>query len=309
MQIPVPISVIIPAFNGARFLGAAIESVLAQTQPAEIIVVDDESPDGTAEVAARFGNRVEYVWQRNQGVSAARNTGLARASGDAVLFLDQDDRLTPSALEALRSRLEEEDGRAVVFGDCETVDVLGRSLRYWRRPDLAGAAPLAVTRRLFGGVGHPPGAFLIPTWAARQVGGFDSRFKYCQDMYLWMQLSTVLPFVHVPATVLRYTLHESNVSNNVKGMVTDMVDIRLAFLEWARARGLEVVTPEPTEVDLLEALSTRYFYTREWAKLDEALSLAAERGVISSRLRRFGRFRMLPEWVFSAQDRLTRARQ
>ena len=87
------ISCVIPCYNGERFLGAALDSVIAQTlPPAEIIVVDDGSTDGsTADVAANYGSRVTYLRQDNAGPAAARNRGLACARGDFVAFLDADD--------------------------------------------------------------------------------------------------------------------------------------------------------------------------------------------------------------------------
>ena len=93
------VSVVIPCYNQAHFLGEAIESVLAQTYPhREIVVVDDGSPDNTREVASRYPG-VRYVRQENQGLAAARNTGLRHSSGSYLVFLDADDRLLPEALE------------------------------------------------------------------------------------------------------------------------------------------------------------------------------------------------------------------
>lgn len=87
------ISVIIPVYNGERFLAEAIESVLQQNDaPLEIIVVDDGSTDATAQIATRFGKQVHYLYQLNQGPAAARNRGLARARGEWIAFLDSDDR-------------------------------------------------------------------------------------------------------------------------------------------------------------------------------------------------------------------------
>ena len=96
-------SVIIPAYNGAATLAAAIESILRQTRaPDEIIVCDDCSTDATAEVAARYGGRVECIRrQTNGGLSANRNTAVRAARGDWLLVLDQDDELLPHALEEL----------------------------------------------------------------------------------------------------------------------------------------------------------------------------------------------------------------
>src|SRR5689334_10446763 len=94
------VTVIIPTFNHAHYLADAIASVVAQTHPAdEIIVVDDGSTDDPAAVVARF-NGVRLIRQNNRGLSAARNMGLHSSTTSYVVFLDADDRLLPIALEA-----------------------------------------------------------------------------------------------------------------------------------------------------------------------------------------------------------------
>jgi glycosyltransferase involved in cell wall biosynthesis len=86
------ISCIVPVFNGERYLGETLESILAQThRPIEIIVVHDGSTDGTARVTAGYDERVRYLKQDNAGPAAARNLGLDAARGDFVAFLDADD--------------------------------------------------------------------------------------------------------------------------------------------------------------------------------------------------------------------------
>ncbi|MGA2565115.1 MAG: glycosyltransferase family A protein, partial [Steroidobacteraceae bacterium] len=86
------ISCIVPVFNGARFLGEALDSILAQTlPPTEIIVVDDGSIDATAEVAAAYAPRVSVVRQANAGPASARNRGIDLATGEFISFLDADD--------------------------------------------------------------------------------------------------------------------------------------------------------------------------------------------------------------------------
>ncbi|MHC4882565.1 MAG: glycosyltransferase family 2 protein [Planctomycetota bacterium] len=93
------ISVVIPAYNAEKHIARAIESVLAQTRPAEeIIVVDDGSSDGTAEVVRSFGDKVILIQQPNAGVSVARNKGIEHATGDWIAFLDSDDEWLPEKL-------------------------------------------------------------------------------------------------------------------------------------------------------------------------------------------------------------------
>lgn len=95
------VSVVIPTFNRAAFVGAAVDSVLAQTGEAfvcEVIVIDDGSVDDTALVLERFGTRIRYLRTENRGVSAARNLGIREARSDWIAFLDSDDVWHPTKL-------------------------------------------------------------------------------------------------------------------------------------------------------------------------------------------------------------------
>ena len=90
------VSVVVPTYNCARFLGRTIDSALRQTyRDFEIIVVDDGSTDGTQALIAAYEESVRYVYQTNQGASAARNAALSRASGEFIAYLDADDLWRP----------------------------------------------------------------------------------------------------------------------------------------------------------------------------------------------------------------------
>jgi hypothetical protein len=104
--VPQPlVSIIIDNYNYARFVGAAIDSALAQSyRPVEIIVVDDGSTDGSRAVIEAYGDRLQAIFQENQGQSGAFNTGWAACRGDIVLFLDSDDLLHPDAVAEIVTR-------------------------------------------------------------------------------------------------------------------------------------------------------------------------------------------------------------
>jgi glycosyltransferase involved in cell wall biosynthesis len=115
-----PVSFVIPVFQGERYLAEAIESALVQSRPpAEVIVIDDGSSDGSAAVAAAFGDRVTLLRQPNRGTAAARNLGLSRASQHFVSFLDADDVATVERLESQLTLLEREASPDLVFGHME----------------------------------------------------------------------------------------------------------------------------------------------------------------------------------------------
>jgi len=122
---PPRFSVIIPAYNAAAFITRAIDSVLAQTWPAEeIIVVDDGSGDATADIVAGYGERVRSLRQDNAGVSAARNAGARAASGDWLAFLDADDWYYPDRLKWHAQWIARDGGLDFLTGDYD-----------YRRPD------------------------------------------------------------------------------------------------------------------------------------------------------------------------------
>jgi glycosyltransferase involved in cell wall biosynthesis len=93
------ISCIVPVFNGERYLGEALDSILAQTyRPLEVVVVDDGSAEGAAAVVARYRDQIRPLFQPNAGQAAARNLGLSVARGEFVAFLDADDLWHPEKL-------------------------------------------------------------------------------------------------------------------------------------------------------------------------------------------------------------------
>ncbi len=111
------VSVMIPAYNAGRYLGEALDSVFAQShRPIEVIVVDDGSEDGTAQVAESYGDRITFVQHARQGNGGARNTAVAEAHGDYFTFLDADDRFPPERVQLAVEALEADPELEAVFG-------------------------------------------------------------------------------------------------------------------------------------------------------------------------------------------------
>jgi cellulose synthase/poly-beta-1,6-N-acetylglucosamine synthase-like glycosyltransferase len=172
---PVTVSAIIPAYNAAATIAAAIESVLAQTRlPDEIIVVDDGSKDETAAIAGRFGPAVRLVRQANAGCGQARNTGARESCGDWLAFLDADDLWLPTKLER---QIPETENPQVAVVVCRIRNnegrVLGRRLTFddlWVRNDAIVSSSL-VRRSAFA-----------------QAGGFWKE-RACEDYHLWLRLT------------------------------------------------------------------------------------------------------------------------
>jgi len=132
------VSVIVPTYNRAYLLGEAIESILAQDITdcdLEIIVVDDGSKDNTQEVVRRYGDRVRYIRQENQGAGVARNRGVDEARGDWISFLDSDDRWLPYKLSLQFKVLEHFPGSKIIHSNFHTFDgdkiIIPRGLDFW----------------------------------------------------------------------------------------------------------------------------------------------------------------------------------
>lgn len=129
------VSVIIPTYNRANLLDQAIESALAQTHTAvEVLVVDDGSTDNTREVTRRYDSRVRYIYQKNAGVAAARNTGMMNARGEFIALLDSDDIWLPWKLAAQVAFLRRFPQLGFVWTDMSAVDEGGTPVasRYLR---------------------------------------------------------------------------------------------------------------------------------------------------------------------------------
>ena len=125
------VSIVIPVFNGARMVGEAIESALAQSWPfVEVIVVDDGSSDGgaTQRVLAGFGDAIRVVTKPNGGVATALNAGIAAMRGDWFSWLSHDDVYHPMKVERYLASLQTVPGPAVAFGDVDLVNEDGSLL-------------------------------------------------------------------------------------------------------------------------------------------------------------------------------------
>src|SRR5437867_1657728 len=206
------VSVVIPVYNGERYLGETIQSVLDQTyRHFEVIVVDDGSTDGSAAVAKRFGEAVRYVSRPNGGVCKARNTGMAAARGSYLAFLDQDDLWLPEKLAVQVAYLESHREVGAVYCQCGVIGKAKRgSTLYYAGPvknDVVGIMKgpyLLMTATMF------------RTELLRKIGGFDEAFGGAgyEDGDLTLRLHEVSQTAYLPTTLARYRVHSTNSMNN-----------------------------------------------------------------------------------------------
>ena len=205
------ISVIIPTYNGARYIREAIDSVLAQTYTDyEIIVVDDGSTDDTAAILQSYGDRINPIHQPNQKLPTARNNGVAASKGKYIAFLDSDDQFLPDKLQIQARMLDENPDLGLVASGHEEIDEAGRSISITH--PWIHFPNISLESILFYGLA-PPSAVLIRRDWFELVGGFDPAFIYTEDMDFWYRLAlSGCPMAWSPPTLIRYRIHPANKS-------------------------------------------------------------------------------------------------
>ena len=209
------VSVIIPTRNRAHMLSEAIDSVLSQTYgDFELVVVDDGSTDGTAEVVAAYqDSRIAYYRQVNRERGAARNRGVALSHGEYLTFLDDDDWFLPWKLESQVAVLDKQPAAGMVIGGWDRVNVGGEIVRA-ERPWLHHPRP-ELKDWLFAAMAHVAAVLIRREWFD-SVSGFDETLEQAEDTHLWFKLAqAACPFVWLTQPVFRQRLHEANSVRNL----------------------------------------------------------------------------------------------
>jgi glycosyltransferase involved in cell wall biosynthesis len=214
------VSVVIPCFNQAMFLGLALESVLNQTYRfLEIIIVNDGSDDNTAEVAEKYLRpNVSYFWQSNKGPASARNTGIAHSHGQFITFLDADDLFRPEALETGVRQLLAFPDCAFVYGHHRFINADGSVLKEFKQQSFEGRYYESLLHHNFIGM-H--GTVLYRRAILVQVGGFnpDPEVKGCEDYELYLRITRQFPICSHDTIVAEYRQHGTNLTRNKSHML------------------------------------------------------------------------------------------
>jgi glycosyltransferase involved in cell wall biosynthesis len=204
------ISVVIPAYNAERFLPRCLASVFAQTlAPYEVIVVDDGSTDGTAQIAEELGATV--VRRANGGAAAARNTGVRHATGEWIAMLDADDWWDPRKL-ALQAAVVGA-GTVLVYTGIRLFDDIGDR-------GVAPATDSAVAMKILR-YQNPisPSSVLVSRLAALSCGGFRESTPTCEDWGLWFRLRSKGDFVAIREPLTHYFVHRGSLSASPEKML------------------------------------------------------------------------------------------
>ena len=228
------ISVIIPVLNGEAYLAQAIESIRKQTWPnIEIIIIDDGSTDGTAELVTRRYPDVCYRYQDNAGIGAARNHGIDVTSGEYIAFLDADDYWIADKLERQMRVFCKQPDAEMVFG----------SIRQFHSPELTQSErdKLYCPDELM--PAELPTTLLGRRELFKKVGPFESRWKLGQDVSWIMRARELkLKTVMLPDLVYMRRLHKNNNGNTKSEDLGDRLKIIKAMLDRKRAHARTIGT-------------------------------------------------------------------
>ncbi|WP_066406957.1 glycosyltransferase family 2 protein [Flavisolibacter tropicus] len=236
------VSVILPCYNYGRYLSDALESLLAQTYTTwECIIVNDGSTDETEEVAKRFAQkdtRFKYIYQKNSGVSMARNQALQAAAGTYFQLLDADDILEKDKLKLQVAYLEENPeidlmySSMIFFKEADPNYVVGPKLMHDKQP-VSGSGE-ALLKQLLDDNLFLPGCMFFRRSLYEEVGLFKKGIEGIEDWdYCYRAALLQKTFFHDSrsGTCLLVRSHDNNASNNSKTMLIHKIKARLALME------------------------------------------------------------------------------
>jgi glycosyltransferase involved in cell wall biosynthesis len=246
------VSVIIPTYNRKAYVCQAIDSALDQTYPdVEVMVVDDGSTDGTGEVVqARYGDRIRYIYQSNQGEAAARNSAIRHSRGDLIALLDSDDLWKPDKLAKQVALLERRPEVGLVSCHAQAIDADGNLIGTGvMKPD-AVLDSISLERLIF----NSP--LIIATVIVRrecleQVGLFWEDIDYGEDRGFCLRVAAIYQVGFVPETLVLIRRHRDNQTHAL--MTREQIEHRLAdrtcvndrLFDFFEMRGKDVARLKP----------------------------------------------------------------
>lgn len=212
------ISVIIPVYNGEKFIARAIESVLKQTLPAfEIIVINDGSKDGTEKILEQYAGKIIYKTIPNGGVSNARNVGIEMSGGDWIAFLDADDIWYPNKLERQSVFLQKFPKVGLCCSNF-AIGNLGENHFSGYHQDIQGSfdTPLQdslsfLIQENFVGTASN---VIVKRAVLQKAGRFNAAYRQAEDYDLWLRCALHTDFLFMSEVLLDKDTHENNLTNN-----------------------------------------------------------------------------------------------
>lgn len=215
------VSVIIPAYNAMSYLPETLESVFGQTfTDLEILIVNDGSLDDIVEWASQIGDsRVKFISQANQGVSAARNTGIIKAQGEYIAFLDADDLWEPTKLEKQVHCLEANPTVGLAYTWTNFIDEFGQSTGVSIFSHAEGNVWQEIVVRDMVSTGS---STMIRAECFDKVGLFDSDLCVGEDRDMWTRIAACYPFAVIKEPLTLYRRHPQNTTKSNEKIIPEL---------------------------------------------------------------------------------------
>lgn len=208
------VSVIIPAYNAAPYIAAAVDSALAQTYvPVEVVVTDDGSTDGTAEILRpyREAGKITYIYQKNAGLSSARNTGIRACRGEYVALLDSDDLFLPEKIARQVAYLEAHPTCGISY--CGIAHFHEESPEKMLRLDYTYYSGADVFPRLLWKNFINPLSVVARRSVFEKIGYFDEDLKRSEDLDFWIRATHGgIRFDYLPDVLAQYRMRKGSMS-------------------------------------------------------------------------------------------------
>lgn len=216
------VDIIIPAFNAAKFLPAALDSVEAQTfGDWRIVLVDDGSTDNTSGIVAsyqvRFGSRLTYIKQANAGLPAARNTAIRNSSAEFLALLDADDVWLPQRLEESLKSFAGRPQSGLSYGMIQYIDLEGVTTDWTDRKQKHGEGWIAkeiYTRRVY----LPCPTITFRRHCIEEVGLFDESMRATEDRDLWLRIALKFEVRFIERVIAKYRISPNSMSTDPERM-------------------------------------------------------------------------------------------
>ena len=224
------VDVIIPSYNYGRFLQESINSVLGQTfQDFNLFIIDDGSTDNTKEVVSRYQSlhsNIQYFFQENRGLPAARNAGLKLSTAPFIAFLDADDVWMPEKLEETLKPFYAQPNLGVVYTLVEMMNGWGNHL-VQERPCTPVRGEVFHQLLFNNSIAGSSSSVLVRKECVKKVGSFDESLPSCEDWDLWLRIARYFPFDYIAKPLVKIRIHEKNMHKDVERMVRG----KLALME------------------------------------------------------------------------------
>lgn len=264
------ISAVIPAYNSAKFIAAAVNSINAQSTPIyEIIIIDDGSTDNTEQIVAKLPGNISYYKQPNQGPSAARNKGIEIATGDWIALLDADDQWTANKTRLQLEALKANPTLHFIFGDEAEIDteenvitpssldkhhLLTELKKNSGEPILNALA--ALVKKNF----VPTSSALFKRSTALEAGSFNSAIRFGEDLELWAKIVAHYPATCVPDALILRRKHNDSATTATERMLSQLPMVMSSIRQHTKSQLIsQNIDPNKMVADAYWTLGYWYF--------------------------------------------------